>query len=133
MLHLGAVLKQELERAASSAPALARGYDVPARFGADEFCLLLPEPREADALAVAERVRSGAERAGRERGLSFTLSVGVAEARVGRVSADELIGLADRAVYRAKFSGRNTVAVAPRGEPVDEAERVLADAARSER
>jgi len=38
--------------------------------------------------------------------------------------------LADRAAYRAKFSGRNSVAVPPEGNPVDEAERVLYDASR---
>jgi hypothetical protein len=37
--------------------------------------------------------------------------------------------MADRAAYRAKFSGRNTVSTAPEGDPVFEAERVLAEAA----
>ena len=38
------------------------------------------------------------------------------------------MAVADRAAYRAKFSGRNSVAVPPEGDPVDEAERVLFDA-----
>ena len=43
-------------------------------------------------------------------------------------TTDALVALADRAAYRAKFSGRNSVAVPPEGDPVDEAERVLYDA-----
>ncbi len=38
------------------------------------------------------------------------------------------MAIADRAAYRAKFSRRNSVAVPPEGDPVDEAERVLFDA-----
>ena len=58
----------------------------------------------------------------------MTVSVGVATHRGGGTSPEALIGLADRAAYRAKFSGRNSVAVPPEGDPVDEAERVLLDA-----
>jgi hypothetical protein len=43
-------------------------------------------------------------------------------------TTEALVALADRAAYRAKFSGRNFVAVPPEGDPVDEAERVLYDA-----
>ena len=58
----------------------------------------------------------------------MTVSVGVAAHRGGNLTAEELVALADRAAYRAKFSGRNAVAVPPDGDPVQEAERVLLDA-----
>jgi hypothetical protein len=52
----------------------------------------------------------------------------VAAQQGGEQTPEDLIGLADRAAYRAKFSGRNTAAVPPGGDPVHEAERVLLDA-----
>ena len=51
-----------------------------------------------------------------------TVSVGVATHRGGGTTPEELMAIADRAAYRAKF------AVPPEGDPVDEAERVLFDA-----
>ena len=57
-----------------------------------------------------------------------TVSVGVATHRGGGTTPEKLVAIADRAAYRAKFSGRNSVAVPPEGDPVDEAERVLFDA-----
>ena len=56
-----------------------------------------------------------------------TVSVGVAT-QGRRTTPEELVAIADRAAYRAKFSGRNSLAVPPEGDPVDEAERVFFDA-----
>ena len=104
-----------------------REYDIAARFGGDEFCVLLPETELDGALVVAERIRSLVEKmgAGESR---ITVSIGVATQHGGETTPDELVALADRAAYRAKFSGRNSVAVPPEGDPVHEAERVLLDA-----
>jgi diguanylate cyclase (GGDEF)-like protein len=77
-------------------------------------------------LAVAERIRTLVEQNTAEP--RITVSVGVAAHRGGETTPDELLALADRAAYRAKFSGRNNVAVPPEGDPVHEAERVLLDA-----
>ena len=109
-----------------------RDYDVAARFGGDEFCVLLPETEHEGALVVAERIRSGVERAGTDAALPVTVSVGVAVVTGGGVTSEEIVTLADRAAYRAKFSGRNAVALPPEGDPVHEAERVLLDALRDE-
>ena len=107
-----------------------REYDVAARFGGDEFCVLLPHTAADGALIVAERIRTGVEKEGAEWGA--TVSIGAVTVVNAGVTADELVTLADRAAYRAKFSGRNAVATAPGGDPVVEAERVLAQATRDD-
>ncbi len=103
-----------------------REYDVAARFGGDEFCVLLPETELDGALVVAERIRSLVDTMGSEP--RITVSIGVATLLGGEATPDELVALADRAAYQAKFSGRNSVAVPPEGDPVHEAELVLLDA-----
>jgi len=115
-----------LKAVASSLQRATREYDVSARFGGDEFCVVLPETDLEGALVVAERIRSFVERSSADP--KVTVSVGVAAHRGGATTADALVALADRAAYRAKFSGRNSVAVPPEGDPVEEAERLLSDA-----
>jgi len=117
-----------LQIVAESLRAATRDYDVAARFGGDEFCVLLPETGEDGALTVAERVRATVERMGEAQKLQLTVSVGVASVAglETEPTASDLLSLADRAAYRAKFSGRNAVATAPVGDPVVEAERLLA-------
>jgi diguanylate cyclase (GGDEF)-like protein len=115
-----------LKSVAASLIRATREYDVAARFGGDEFCVLLPETELEGALVVAERIRSMVEES--KVAPRVTVSVGVAAHRGGTATPEELLALADRAAYRAKFSGRNTVAVPPSGDPVHEAERVLLDA-----
>jgi diguanylate cyclase (GGDEF)-like protein len=114
-----------LKAVARAIGLVTRQYDVAARFGGDEFCVLLPETELQGALVVAERIRALVEETARDP--EVTVSVGVATNRGGRTTPDELLALADRAAYRAKFSGRNTVAVPPESDPVSEAERVLLD------
>ncbi|MGH2994898.1 MAG: GGDEF domain-containing protein [Gaiellaceae bacterium] len=105
-----------------------RDYDVAARFGGDEFCVLLPETDLEGALVVAERVRALVELETRAADVPVTVSLGTAAHRGRGTTPDELIALADRAAYRAKFSGRNAVAVPPEGDAVGEAERALLEA-----
>ena len=104
-----------------------RDYDLAARFGGDEFCVLLPETEFEGALVVAERMRAFVEEACASD-LGVTISVGAVAHRGGGMTPDELIALADRAAYRAKLSGRNAVEVPPPADPVGEAERLLLDA-----
>ena len=121
--HVGG--DRALRSVAASLRTATREYDIAARFGGDEFCVLLPETELEGALIVADRIRALVEEASEP---PITVSIGVAAHRGGAIAPDELIALADRAAYRAKFSGRNTVAVPPVGDPVHEAERVLLDA-----
>ncbi len=91
-----------------------RHYDVPARFGGEEFAILLPETDHEQALEIAERIRRSVAAQSFEaqtatEPVHVTLSLGVATyPRDGRDST-ELIHHADLAVYRAKIQGRNRV------------------------
>jgi diguanylate cyclase (GGDEF)-like protein/putative nucleotidyltransferase with HDIG domain len=94
--------------------AQLRHYDVPARFGGEEFSILLPETPPEQAFEIAERIR----RAVAEREFEVetaaepiraTVSIGVAGFPKDGLDANELIHQADLAVYRAKLQGRNRV------------------------
>jgi diguanylate cyclase (GGDEF)-like protein/putative nucleotidyltransferase with HDIG domain len=91
-----------------------REYDVPARFGGEEFSILLPETELPDALAIADRIRRAVARAAFEvetssEPIHATVSLGVAQFPRDGVDANELVHQADLAVYRAKLQGRNRV------------------------
>jgi diguanylate cyclase (GGDEF)-like protein/PAS domain S-box-containing protein len=87
-----------------------RGGDVPGRWGGDEFLIILPGSRLAQASAVAERMRAAAPSASPPDldGRKVTASFGVAEAGQDR-SVEELIRDADAALYAAKAGGRDRV------------------------
>jgi diguanylate cyclase (GGDEF)-like protein len=101
-----AVLKQVGEIIRSS----VRMFDVCARFGGDEFAVLMPNSDQASAFACAERIRQKAAQYvnSLDASLPLTLSVGVA---VGGAQdgAASIVGRADRALYRAKDAGKNAV------------------------
>jgi len=88
-----------------------RGGDVPTRFGGEEFVVLLPVFGEASGRDTADRIRMAvaAKRFDGELGeLRVTISAGVARRRRNE-TLDEVIARADRALYRAKESGRDRV------------------------
>ncbi|HAV67343.1 MAG TPA: GGDEF domain-containing protein [Alcanivorax sp.] len=88
-----------------------REGDYLARLGGEEFILVLPQSDLAGAELVAERLReSWAARSfeGRRGPPAVSLSAGVASYR-GQETVDQLLGRADRALYRAKTGGRNRV------------------------
>jgi diguanylate cyclase (GGDEF)-like protein/putative nucleotidyltransferase with HDIG domain len=94
--------------------AQLRHYDVPARFGGEEFSILLPETAPEQALEIAERIRRAVADASFEvetssEPIRATVSIGVAGFPKDGSDANELIHQADLAVYRAKLQGRNRV------------------------
>jgi diguanylate cyclase (GGDEF)-like protein/putative nucleotidyltransferase with HDIG domain len=91
-----------------------RHYDVPARFGGEEFSILLPETPPEQAMEIAERIRRAVAEKEFEvetaaEPIRATVSIGVAGFPKDGVDANELIHQADLAVYRAKLQGRNRV------------------------
>ncbi len=94
--------------------AQLRHYDVPARFGGEEFAILLPETPPDQALEIAERIRRAvAERTfdveTSSEPIRATVSIGVAAFPRDGADGNALIHEADLAVYRAKLQGRNRV------------------------
>lgn len=89
-----------------------RPGDLLARFGGDEFCVLLPDTARADALTVADRLRAAVETetpAGRLKlAEPATVSCGIASSPPA-TTLQELLHAADEALYRAKETGRNVV------------------------
>lgn len=94
-----------------------RRMDVAARYGGDEFVLLLPHADGEEAAGVAQRIReeyAAASAALLRRPEGVSMSAGVASLLAHRPAhADQLLAMADAALYRAKESGRNRTAVSP--------------------
>ena len=100
---------------ASTLRGIARAIDLPARFGGEEFVVLLSGTDGAGAVELAERIRievaapsvsSGSDHFG------MTVSIGVASFEQADDSWSEALARADAAMYRAKALGRNRVALA---------------------
>lgn len=93
--------------------SVTRSGDVLARFGGEEFCILLPDTNMAGAMAVAERVRekiAGSSFMVAGERVPLTISLGVC-ALVPEATdlAEQLIEWADQALYESKRNGRNRV------------------------
>ena len=93
---------------------IVRKSDICARFGGEEFVVLLPNTDLEGAGVLAERIRAAVSKNPVEHGsivIVFTVSIGISQYRKGMQSIDELIKEADIALYRAKEGGRNRVEV----------------------
>jgi diguanylate cyclase (GGDEF)-like protein len=105
-----------LVEAASVIRASARETDIVARFGGDEFALVLPDTGSDGAMFVGERIREkiAAWSFLRSDGLniSLTVSVGVATLPDVASTAEQLIQAADEAMYEVKDRGKNGIHVA---------------------
>lgn len=89
-----------------------RSSDLVARFGGDEFVVLMPETALEPALATAERIRAAAYAASDAAGVERSVSVGVAAYPAAAATADELFQRSDDALYKAKRAGKNKVVAA---------------------
>jgi len=112
-----------LVEAASVIRASARETDVVARFGGDEFALVLPDTGAEGALAVGERIRERLAAhpflAADGLNLHLTASVGVATLPDAAATAEELMQAADLAMYAVKDRGKNGVQAAPQSSARD--------------
>jgi len=88
-----------------------RKEDIAARFGGEEFVILLGHCDQAFAAQKAESIRCEVEQLN-PKGLSITVSVGVAQFSINDETIERLLDRADRALYQAKAQGRNRVIVA---------------------
>jgi diguanylate cyclase (GGDEF)-like protein len=91
-----------------------REVDVVARYGGEEFAIILPATPKPGALQVAEKIRAKVEKtfiSTEETELRdvLTVSVGVASVPMDTKDAEDLIRMADNALYRAKAAGKNRV------------------------
>ena len=89
-----------------------RPGDLPARFGGEEFLVVLPDATVESAVLVVERIRERLALALTSGTVpTFTASFGIADGAPG-AELDEVVAEADTALYRAKRTGRNRVIVA---------------------
>ena len=105
-----------LQEVAKRILAAVRGIDKVVRFGGDEFCIILPQTDQEQAIAVANRVRKSLVASGFHLGegidISISASFGIATYPAHGVTKDDLIRQADAAMYRVKSTTKNAVGVA---------------------
>jgi two-component system, cell cycle response regulator len=116
--------------AATLRTSLPRQFDILARFGGEEFAVVLPHTDREAALHVAERMRAAVEQtsiqtSGGERFVTISIGIGHHATRVSPEpqTTHDLLDEADRCLYESKRQGRNRVTAYPPAEP-----RSLADA-----
>jgi diguanylate cyclase (GGDEF)-like protein len=95
-----------------------RQYDLPSRFGGEEFCILLPETTPERAVEIADRIRRAVASTKFvvetvDQPIRATVSLGVSSYPRDGATTEALVNAADLAVYRAKLQGRDRVVDAP--------------------
>ena len=92
-----------------------REIDIIARWGGEEFCILLPQETEQQAQLLADRLcrtLAGLSPVWHGEALALTCSIGIASLNPDGEHTDTLIARADAAMYQAKAAGRNCVKLA---------------------
>ena len=117
-----AIGDQVLREVARTIKSQMRASDVLARFGGEEFAVLLIQMDRDEAMEIAERIRAAVAarplQAGEGTAETVTVSIGCAvlegmpETAAGEDASHNLLNLADQALYRAKETGRNRVCAA---------------------
>ncbi|HKZ17278.1 MAG TPA: diguanylate cyclase [Geobacteraceae bacterium] len=103
-----------LKSVSAKIASIIRKTDFIARYGGEEFCCLLPETALGPATGLAERFRTaiaGLKNVYQDLEIDVTISLGVSEMSPEISSPEALLQQADKALYMAKNSGRNRVAV----------------------
>jgi diguanylate cyclase (GGDEF)-like protein len=105
-----------LQEVAKRILSAVRAIDKVVRFGGDEFCIILPETDQEQAIAVANRVRKSMTatslRLDSDIEISITASFGIASYPTNGMTKDDLIRSADAAMYRVKATTKNAVGIA---------------------
>lgn len=104
---------QVLKKLSGLVQGTVRGQDTVARWGGEEFIVLLPDTPAEGALVLGERIRSAVEDEEFQVVGKVTISVGLAAWSARDSSLDRLIARADSALYQAKENGRNQVRTDP--------------------
>ena len=94
---------------ASIMKSTVRDVDICARYGGEEFVIILPQCDRENAMKVAERLREAIASRPVSKVGQVTASIGVATYPTGAKNKEELVEMADRAMYLAKAAGRNRV------------------------
>ncbi len=102
----------------------SRELDYACRYGGEEFAIILPQTNKEQGVAIAERIRQKIEQKNFSEFLlaplgptpKITVSVGLATFPEDTQIKEELINLADKAMYTAKFGGKNQTCVAEKNE-----------------
>jgi diguanylate cyclase (GGDEF)-like protein len=109
-----------LQEVAKRILGAVRGIDKVVRFGGDEFCIILPQTDQEQAVAVAQRVQKSLAAApfhlAENIDISISASFGIATYPTHGTGKDDLIRQADAAMYRVKSSTKNAVGVAGTGD-----------------
>jgi len=102
-----------LQTMAEEVSTSLRASDIAARYGGDEFVLLLPQTSTTETLPLLNRIREGMARKLQQETFSsvgITLSIGVASLKSDTPdSADRLVAIADKAMYSAKENGKDRI------------------------